>query len=292
MEKPSALRVLTDSDFLRLEKIAREIRVDIVEMLATSQSGHAAGSLGIADLMTALYFHVLVHDPKKPRWKDRDRFILSNGHVCPSRYAAMARAGYFPREELKTLRKFGSALQGHPEIASLAGVETTSGPLGDGAAQSAGLAYFAKQHGLPWHTYCLLSDGELQTGIVWETALFISKHHLDTLTWIVDRNGIQIDGKTEDIMPLEPLREKFEAFGFQVLEVDGHNIREMIDTLGLARSTSQIPTVLLLHTIPGKGVHYMEHNYRWHGAVPGTGPEDKVPRSRQKQQALSDLKHL
>jgi len=286
------IQTLENSDLLRLEKLAKSIRVDIIEMLNTAKSGHAGGSLGVADIITVLYFHVLLHDPKKPMWKDRDRFLLSNGHVCPARYAAMATAGYFPKKLLGTLRQFKSPLQGHPERSFLPAIENTSGPLGDGAAQSVGLAYLAKNESLPWRTYCLLSDGELETGIVWESALFASKNRLDNLTWIIDRNGIQIDGNTEDVAPLEPLREKFESFGFETIECDGHNIRDLADAFGLATSTSDRPTVIIAHTIPGKGVHFMERDYRWHGAVPGTGPEDKVPRSKQYARALSDLKNI
>ncbi|MFA6522697.1 MAG: transketolase [Patescibacteria group bacterium] len=292
MGNTRTIQTLENADLLRLEKLARTIRVDIIEMLSASGSGHAGGSLGVADIMTVLYFHVLVHDPKKPMWSGRDRFLLSNGHVCPARYVAMAHAGYFSKKILGTLRQFKSPLQGHPERTFLPAVENTSGPLGDGAAQSVGLAYLAKTESLPWRTYCLLSDGELETGIVWESALFASKNSLDNLTWIIDRNGIQIDGNTEDIVPLEPLREKFESFGFEVIESDGHNIRDLSDACGLAASTRDRPTVIIAHTISGKGVRYMERDYRWHGAVPGTGPDDKVPKSKQKAHALIDLKTI
>jgi transketolase len=274
---------LTEHKLRELELKANDIRQDVLKMLTTAGSGHSAGPLGMADIFTALYFHILTHNPKRPNDPNRDRLMLSNGHIVPIRYATMAHAGYFPLEELKTLRKLGSRLQGHPEILMLPGLENTSGPLGDGSPQSVGAAYTAKMDKLPWHTYCIMSDGELAAGITWEAALFAGKHRLHNLTWIIDRNNIQIDGYTEDIMPLEPLRDKFEAFGFTVLEIDGHNIREFVDACDRAKATWETPTVIIAHTIPGKGVGFMEFEPVWHG---------KPPKDGELTDALKDLRTL
>ncbi|MFH1631816.1 MAG: transketolase [bacterium] len=283
---------LTEKKLLSLESKANEIRRDVLKMLETAGSGHSAGPLGLADIFSALYFHVLEHDPKKPMWKDRDRLLLSCGHVVPVRYAAMAHAGYFPVSELKTLRKFGSRLQGHPEYRHMSALENTSGPLGDGSPQSAGMAYVGKREGQPWHVYCVMSDGELEAGITWEAAMFAGKHSLHNLTWIIDRNNIQIDGFTEDIMPLEPLRDKFEAFNFEVVDIDGHNIREFVDACEYSKSIWERPVVIIAHTIPGRGVDFMECDFMWHGAPPGKGPEDDYPKSEQLKEALKDLRTL
>ena len=243
-------------------------------MLVEAGSGHSAGPLGMADIFSALYFHILHHDPKHPDWADRDRLILSNGHICPIRYAAMARAGYFSVKELKTLRKFGSRLQGHPERLRLPGVETTSGPLGSGSSQAAGLAYAARMDGRKWRVYCAMSDAEQATGQHWEAMLFAAKNRLSNLTGIIDRNTIQIDGGTEDIMPIEPLREKYAAFGWHVLEVGGHNIEQFVDAVEEAKSILEKPTVIIAHTIPGRGVSFMEKKFEWHGMPPK--PEEAV----------------
>lgn len=265
--------VLTDKKLRQLELTANVIREDILKMLVAAGSGHSAGPLGLADIFSALYFHILHHNPKRPNWSERDRLFLSNGHCVPVRYAAMAHAGYFPRAELMTLRKFGSRLQGHPEVRTLPGLENTSGPLGDGSPQSAGAAYVAKMSGAAWHTYCILSDGELEAGITWEAALFAGKNRLHNLTWIIDRNNIQIDGYTEDIMPLEPLHDKFAAFNWNVLEVNGHNIREIVAACDQAKATFEKPTVIIAHTVPGKGVPFMECDPAWHGKPPKKGEE-------------------
>ena len=257
-----------DSDLKRLETIATDIRIDIIRMLVAAGSGHSAGPLGIADIFTALYFHILHHDPKNPGWPERDRLILSNGHICPVRYAAMAHAGYFDKKELLTLRKFGSRLQGHPERLRLPGVETTSGPLGAGLAQSVGLAYSARMDEKLWRTYCITSDGEHEAGLHWEAVLFAGKNKLHNLTCIVDRNNIQIDGDTEDIMSLEPLAAKYEAFNFHLLEIDGNDIRQIVEATHQAKAVYEKPTVIIAHTIPGRGVDFMENDYRWHGMPP------------------------
>lgn len=262
------MQALADAEVKTLEKKAGDIRATIIEMLVAAGSGHTAGPLGMADIFTALYFHVLKHDPKNPEWEERDRLILSNGHITPVRYAAMAHAGYFPVEECLTLRKFGSRLQGHPERDKLPGLETTSGPLGSGLSQSSGYAYAARMDGKTFRVFCAMSDGEQQEGNTWEGAMFAGKYRLSNLTAIMDRNNIQIDGMTEDIMPLEPLREKYESFGWHVLEVDGHNIPQFIQACDEAAAIAEKPTLILAHTIPGKGIRSIERDYRWHGKPP------------------------
>lgn len=283
---------ISDKELCAIEGRAFDIRESVMKMLEKAGSGHSAGPLDLADIFAALYFHILHHDPKRPNWEERDRLLMSCGHNVPVRYAAMAHSGYFPLNELMTLRKLGSRLQGHPEITFLPGLENTSGPLGDGSPQSAGMAYAGKMDDASWHVYCILSDGELDAGITWEAAMFAAKYRLDNLTWIVDRNNIQIDGNTEDIMPLEPLHEKFASFGFEVIEIDGHNIREIVDACRLSKSIADKPVVIIAHTIPGRGVDFMEDDFRWHGAPPGKGPEDKVKRDGQLKAALRSLRTL
>jgi transketolase len=259
-----------------LEEMANLIRKDVIEMLLEAGSGHSAGPLGMADIFSALYFHVLDHDPKNPDWADRDRLILSNGHICPVRYAAMARAGYFPVEELLTLRKINSRLQGHPHRKALPGVETTSGPLGSGLSQAIGVALAGKLDDKKYRVFCAMSDGELQEGNTWEALMFAGKNKLNNLVAIIDRNNIQIDGNTEDIMSLEPLKEKLESFKFHVIEIDGHNIEQFIDAVNEAKVIHEKPTVIIAHTIPGKGVSFMENDYSWHGKPPKKEEADKA----------------
>jgi transketolase len=288
------MHYLTSADVTRLELKANEIRQSIIEMLFEAKSGHTAGPLGMADIFTLLYFEVLQHDPKNPAWEDRDRLILSNGHICPVLYATLAHAGYFDVAELMTLRKFGSRLQGHPHRESLPGIETSSGPLGSGLSQAVGMA-LAERINNPYsakYFYCLTGDGELQEGQIWEAALLAGKEKLHNLIMIVDRNGIQIDGYTKDVMPMEPLREKFEAFNFDVQEVDGHNIRAVNDAIGKAQAVYGQPSVIIAHTIASKGVDVFERDFRWHGNPPGKGPEDRVPRSEQAKVALEKLRTL
>ncbi|MBI4120626.1 MAG: transketolase, partial [Parcubacteria group bacterium] len=246
-------------------------------------SGHSAGPLGMADIFTALYFHVLRHDPKHPEWPERDRLVLSNGHICPVRYVAMAHAGYFPKDELKTLRKLGTRLQGHPHRLSLPGLETTSGPLGSGLSQAAGMALAGKLDNASWRVYCLMSDGEHDAGQTWEAAMFAAKYRLNNLTGIIDRNNIQIDGFTEDIMPLDDLKSKYEAFNWHVLEIDGHNIRAFVEACAEAQTIFEKPTVIIAHTIPGKGVDFMERKFEWHG---------KPPNKEEAEIALRELRTL
>jgi transketolase len=230
----------------------------------------------MADIFTALYFHVMVHDPQHPEWEGRDRLILSNGHICPVRYAAMAEAGYFPKKYLMTLRKLGSPLQGHPERTKLPGVETTSGPLGSGSSQAVGLAYAALMDKQPWRVYCAMSDGELAAGQTWEALLFAARNRLYNCTFIIDRNNIQIDGTTEDIMPLEPLPEKFAAFGMHVERCAGNNIADVVQAMQRAHAVTDRPTVIIADTIPGYGVPYMEYDFTWHGKPPKAGAESRA----------------
>jgi transketolase len=254
----------------QLAQKAGEIREDIVRMLEAAGSGHSAGPLGLADIFAALYFNILNIDPKNPEWEDRDIFLLSNGHTIPVQYAAMAEAGFFDKEELLTLRKLGSRLQGHPERERLPGLENTSGPLGSGLSQAAGYAYSMQYIDDIKHrwVYVVMGDGELDEGNIWEAAMFAGKNKLSQLIAFVDRNNIQIDGNTEDVMPLEDLRGKWEAFGWHVLEIDGHNIESIIDATSMARAITNRPTVIIAHTIPGKGVDFMEYDYKWHGMPP------------------------
>lgn len=259
---------ISEKKIQELELKANEIRQSIVEMLVAAGSGHTAGPLGMADIFTAMYFHVLNHDPKNPALASRDRLVLSNGHITPVRYAAMAHSGYFSVDELLTLRKFGSRLQGHPERERLPGVETTSGPLGSGLGQAVGMALAARMDSAYWRTYCFMSDGEQDEGVLWESAMLAGKERLSNLTGIIDRNNIQIDGMTEQVMPLESLRAKWEAFNWHVLEVDGHNIEAFVDAVQQAKAIFEKPTVIIAHTIPGKGVKEIEFDYTWHGIPP------------------------
>lgn len=254
---------------IELEIKADDIRQDIIRMLERAGSGHSAGSLGQADIFTALYFVILKHDPKNPDWDERDILVQSNGHTVPVRYATMANAGYFDRKELTTLRKLGSRLQGHPERTKLPGLETTSGPLGCGLSQANGIALamrMNKQHHR-W-IYVTVGDGELDEGNNWEAIMLAAKFKLNNVIAIVDRNNIQIDGPTEVVMPLEDLKAKWEAFGWHVIEIDGNNIEAVIDACAMARAIVEKPVCIIAHTVPGKGVDFMEYDFHWHGAPP------------------------
>jgi transketolase len=269
----------------QIEQKATEIRRDIIRMLAAAGSGHSAGPLGLADIFAALYFNVMNIRPDEPEWADRDVFFLSNGHCVPVQYATMAEAGFFPVEELTTLRKLGSRLQGHPEREKLPGLENTSGPLGSGLSQASGYAYSLQYIDENPHrfVYVVMGDGELNEGNIWEAAMFAGKYKLSQLVAFVDRNNIQIDGTTEDVMPLEDLKGKWEAFGWHVVEIDGHNVTSIIDATSQARAITNRPTVIIAHTIPGKGVDFMEYNYKWHGLPPNV---------EQAKEALEDLRTL
>ena len=260
--------MITQQKIKEIELQAEAIRETIVQMLVAAGSGHTAGPLGMADIFAAFYFYILNHDPKNPQWQERDRLMLSNGHIVPVRYAAMAHAGYFPIEECLTLRKFGSRLQGHPERLRLPGMETTSGPLGSGLGQASGYAYGARMDGSKFRVYCFMSDGEQDAGNTWEAAMFAGANKLSNLTAVIDRNNIQINGMTEDVMPLENLRAKYEAFGWHVLEIDGNNISAIISAVAQAKAIYEKPTLILARNIPGKGVKEIEFDYRWHGKAP------------------------
>lgn len=265
-------------DVAALEDKAVLIRRSIVRMLEKAGSGHSAGPLGMADILAALYFRILKHDPADPEWDERDIFLLSNGHTAPVLYAAMAHSGYFPVEELDTLRRFGSRLQGHPERQLLPGLESTSGPLGSGLSQAAGFAHVLQHidRNPRRFVYVMMGDGELNEGNIWEAAMFAGKYRLSQLIGFVDRNNIQIDGATEDVMPLEDLRGKWEAFGWHVLEVDGHDIRSIIDAVSTAKAVTYKPSIIIAHTVPGKGVPFMEYDYRWHGKSPSSGEAEEA----------------
>jgi len=258
------MEILNEKKLKYLEEMANRLRQDTIEMVSRAGSGHIAGPLGMADMVSAFYFHILNHNPRKPMWPDRDRLVLSNGHTCPIFYAALARAGYFPIDELKTLRQLNSRLQGHPHRTALPGLETTSGPLGSGISQAIGMALAAKLDNKKYRIYCMTSDGEHEEGNTWEALMFAGKNKMSNLTVVIDRNNIQIDGFTENIMPLEPLREKYESFNWHVLEIDGHNIEQFADAVAEAKAIYEKPTAIIAHTIPGKGVSFMEKDYLWH----------------------------
>ncbi len=268
----------------QLELKANDIRMDIISALVEAKSGHSAGPLGMADVFTALYFQILNVDPRRPKWAERDRVVLSNAHICPVLYATLAHRGFCSRDEfLKKLRKMGHPFQGHSNTHFGIGIETCGGPLGQGLSQAVGMAMASRLDGAKWRTYCLMSDGELDEGQSWEAIMMAGKERLYTLTAIVDRNNIQIDGFTEDIMPLEPLADKWRSFGWHVLEVDGHNIKQIIDAVDEAKAVYEKPTVILAHTIPGKGVSFMERRFEWHG---------KPPNPEEAKQALNELRTL
>lgn len=274
---------LTKEKLKELKLKANQARQLVIETLVEAGSGHSGGPLGMADIFTMMYFHILNQDPKNPTWEDRDRLILSNGHICPIRYVSMAQAGYFPIEELKTLRKINSRLQGHPHRTALPGVETTSGPLGEGLSQAIGIALAGKLDNKSYHTYVLTSDGEHQEGNTWEAALFAGKMKLNNLIQIIDYNNIQIDGKIEDIMPLEPIKAKYEAFNWHVIEIDGNDMEAFVKAIQEAHKIEDRPVFVLARTTPGKGVSFMENDYHWHG---------KPPNTEEAKEALMELKAI
>ena len=274
---------LTDEKLKDLKLKANKIRQLIIEMLVEAKSGHSGGPLGMADIFTAFYFHILNHDPKNPNWEERDRLILSNGHICPVQYATMALAGYFPIEELKTLRKINSRLQGHPHRGSLPGLETTSGPLGEGLSEAIGIALAGKLDNKNYRVYCLTSDGEHEEGNTWEAVMFAAKNKLNNLIQVIDRNYIQIDGNTEDIMPLDPLKAKYETFNWNAIEIDGNDIKSFIEAIEKTKLVSNKPTIIIARTVPGKGVSFMENDYHWHG---------KPPNKEEAEKALAELRIL
>lgn len=277
------MEILNDKKIRHLESTACLLRQDVIEMILNAGSGHPAGSLAMADIFSAFYFHILKHNPKNPNWAERDKVVLSNGHICPIQYASLARAGYFPIEELKTLRKLNSRLQGHPHRKALPGIETSSGPLGEGLSQAVGMALAAKLDNKKSTIYCLMSDAEHNCGNLWEAVMSAGKYKLGNLIAVIDRNNIQSDGFTEDIMPLESLREKYESFNWHVLDVDGHNIEELISAINESRAIFEKPTVIIAHTIAGKGVDFMEFDYHWHASSLN---------KKQAKEALKEIKTL
>lgn len=263
-----------------LQEKARAIRRDIVRMVGEAGSGHPGGSLSAADIVTALYFGVMRHRPQDPRWPERDRFVLSKGHACPVLYAALAESGYFPVEELWTLRKFGSILQGHPDMKKTPGVEISTGSLGQGIAAAVGMALAGKTDNAGYHVYTMIGDGEAQEGEVWEAAMAAAHYRLDNLTMIQDFNGLQIDGANCDVMGVCPLPDKWRAFGWHVMEIDGHDLKQILDALAPEQRVEGKPTAIIARTIKGKGVSFMENVVDWHG---------KAPSKEQVEQALAEL---
>lgn len=248
-----------------LEKKAKQLRIDILEMTTEAGSGHPGGSLSAADIITALYFHKLNHNPKKPDWPDRDRFILSKGHACPALYSALARTGYFDVKKLKTLRKLGSMLQGHPERHRCPGVEASTGPLGQGLSFANGIALAGKLDKKDYKVYVLLGDGEIQEGQIWEAALTAAQYKLNNVMGIVDSNKLQIDGKVKDVKNVEPIAAKFKAFGWNTIEIDGHDFNQIIDALDEASKQKDKPTLIVANTLKCKGICFMEDRAEWHG---------------------------
>ncbi len=280
MEETASLSF--DARVARLKKLANAMRINVVDMVYTAQSGHIGGSLSAADFVTALYFDLMKLDPANPKWDDRDRFVLSKGHVCPIWYSALAMRGYFPVEELKTLRKNASRLQGHPIATYLPGLDASSGSLGLGYAQAVGIAMEGKLlKKKDYKVYTVLGDGELNEGVVWESSLAAAKYQLDNLVAIVDVNNLQLDGTLDEVLPIEPIDAKFRAFGFDVLTMDGHDMADVLTTLTKAKHARHgKPTVVLAHTVKGKGVSFMENQLDWHG---------KAPNDAQYQQAIAEL---
>lgn len=267
-------------DIEELKEIARGIRIDIIEMLAESASGHPGGSLSATDILTVLYFNEMNIDPDNPKWEERDRFVLSKGHAAPVLYSTLANKGYFPKEELMKLRKIDSMLQGHPDMKDTPGVDMSTGSLGQGFSASCGMAISAKMDKKDFRVYALLGDGELQEGIVWEAAMLAPHYKLDNLTIIIDNNGLQIDGTNDEILSVDPIPDKFKAFGWNVIEVDGHSIEDLIEAFKKAKDTKGMPTAIIAKTIKGKGVSFMENKVNWHG---------NAPKEEEKIQALKDL---
>ena len=264
------------TDVRELRLMANTVRQDLIRMLCEAKSGHAGGTLGLADVFTVLYFNALNHDPKNPSWEQRDRFILSNGHVAPVRYAVMAETGYFPKEELMTLRKLGTRLQGHPHAPALPGMETSSGSLGQGLSIAVGIAWAAKYDKKDFRTYCSVGDGEVQEGQIWEAAMSAAQYKLDNITCFLDRNYLQIDGNTEKVMALDPLKARWEAFGWHVIEADGHDVAAIVKAFDDAKKIKGKPTIVLFRTTMGKCVSFIEDCAAWHGRVPNKDEEAKA----------------
>jgi transketolase len=279
MTKPDT-GVKFDLSIPELEKMAKQLRRHVITMIATAGSGHPGGSLSAADIVTALYFKAMHHDPKNPQWPERDRFVLSKGHAAPILYAALAECGYFPVEELSTLRKLGSRLQGHTDRTLTPGVEMSAGSLGQGLSYGIGMALAGGLDRKDYRVYVLIGDGECDEGQVWEAAMFAPHHKMDNITAIVDHNDLQLDGRVCDIMGLEPLTDKWRAFNWNVLEINGHDMKQILQALKKAGEIKEKPTVIIAHTIKGKGVSFMEGNVDFHG---------KAPSPQETEQALKEL---
>ncbi len=251
-----------------LEIMAKKVRKGIIEAVYSNNSGHPGGSLSIADILTVLYFKEMNINPKNPKWEDRDRLVLSKGHCSPALYSCLANRGYFPVEDLKTFRNINSYLQGHPDMKNIPGVDMTTGSLGQGLSSANGMAIAGKMEGKNYRVYCILGDGEIEEGQIWEAAMTSAKYKLDNLCVIVDNNNLQIDGTIEEVMSPYPIDEKFRSFGFQIINIDGHNIREIIDALDVAKNVKEKPVCIIAKTIKGKGISYMENKAEWHGKAP------------------------
>ncbi len=284
---------ITDKEVKAIELKAYEIRRSMLIALTEAKSGHTGGPLGLAEIYTTLYFSQMKHNPRDPKWKERDYMIVSNGHTCPILYATLAHAGYFPIEELMTLRKFGSRLQGHPHRHMAPFVETSSGPLASGLSQAVGMAIADKMDNgkiSQRNFYVILSDGEHDSGQTWEAGLLAAKEKLGSIIAILDRNNIQIDGYTEDILPLGSLYDKYKAWGWHVQEVDGHDVGALIDAIAKAKASFDKPSMIVAHTIPGKGVSFMENRYEWHGTPPDLGNVKGAPeKGKQLEESLKEI---
>ncbi|MCK4613333.1 MAG: transketolase [Thermoplasmata archaeon] len=264
-----------------LEEKARIIRQHVIEMIHEAGSGHPGGSLSAADILTALYFYIMRHDPKNLNWPERDRLVLSKGHAAPALYAALAESGYFPVEELITLRKLGSRLQGHPSMRHLPGIDMSTGSLGQGFSAAIGIALGGKLDRKDYYVYAILGDGEIEEGSIWEAAMSASHYNLDHLIAFLDRNRLQIDGRTEQVMSIAPVKEKWEAFGWNVIEINGHSIHEIIRAVDRAKTSEGRPNIIIAHTVKGKGVSFMEGSVHFHG---------KAPNDEQYQIAMRELR--
>jgi len=260
----------------KLKEKATILRQDVVKMLGESKSGHPGGSLSAADILAALYFHQMRHDPQNPRWEDRDRFVLSKGHGAPILYAALAEAGYFPKDQLASLRKTGSMLQGHPDMKKTPGVDMSSGSLGQGLSACNGMALAAKLDGKDYQVYALLGDGELQEGQVWEAAMTAAHYKLDNVTAFIDYNGLQIDGPIEEVKSPEPIADKWRAFGWHVIKIDGHDFEQILEALEAAKQVKDKPVAIVARTVKGKGVSFMENQVGWHGTAPSQEQVEKA----------------
>ncbi len=275
--------MISEEELKKLKSTAKDVRIDVIKMLLEAGSGHPGGALSATDILTVLYFHKMRHDAENPHWDERDRFILSKGHGVPALYAVLARCGYIAAEKLSTLRKIGSELQGHPDRVRLPGIEASTGSLGQGLSIGVGMALAGKMDKKDYRVYCIMGDGESQAGQIWEAAMSAAKYKVDNLTAILDYNKIQLDDRVSVIMEIEPVKDKWISFGWNAIEIDGHNIEEIVNALDEAGKVKNKPTIIIAHTIKGKGVSFMEDNVAWHG---------KAPTAEQAEQAVKELESL